>query len=163
MRTITISSHACAQTLEMLVAMAWADGRLEDSERAGVLAAAGMLKVSKELRARLEDMLRKPGPIDQILFDSLSVTERAFVYVAAAWIANVDEEVDPKERELLDRAASLMGFSRAYQTELEKLALDLKPPAEGGRRWADEVERLFRGIPPRLEGVSEAEVEVVFK
>jgi len=32
--------QACVETLAMLVAMAWADGHLDETERAGVLAAA---------------------------------------------------------------------------------------------------------------------------
>src|ERR1700677_4067432 len=117
MKRLTISCQACVETLAMLVAMAWADGRLEDKERASVLAAAGVLNLSKEMRDRVSDMLEKPVPVEQILFDTLSAKERAFVYVAAAWMAGVDDDVDPKEEELMDRAASLMGFSVARKTE----------------------------------------------
>jgi uncharacterized membrane protein YebE (DUF533 family) len=165
MRRLTISCQACVETLAMLIAMAWADGRLEDTERAGVLGAAGILNLSKELRDRLTDVLQKPVPVDQILVDTLSLKERAFLYVGAAWMAGVDEDLDPKEEELLERAASLMGFSPARKSELERIARDLEPPAQGGRQWAQEIERLFRAIPPRLEERVEdlEEVEVVFE
>jgi uncharacterized tellurite resistance protein B-like protein len=163
-KRLTISVQACVETLAMLVAMAWADGKLEDTERDGVLAAAGVLNLSKELRDRVNDVLKKPVPVDQILFDTLSAKERAFVYVAAAWMAGVDEDVDPKEEELLDRAASLMGFSAGRKGELARIAGDLEPPGEDGRQWASELERLFRAIPPRLEEhVDLDEVEVVFE
>ncbi|HEY5240273.1 MAG TPA: DUF533 domain-containing protein [Polyangiaceae bacterium] len=164
MKRLTISCQACVETLAMLVAMAWADGHLDETERAGVLAAAGILNLSKELRDRVNDLLQKPVPVEEILFDTLSARERAFVYIAAAWMAGVDEEVDPKEEALLDRAASLMGFSTARKAELAAMARDLEPPAEGGRKWAGELERLFRAIPPRLEEqVDLEEVEVVFE
>jgi uncharacterized membrane protein YebE (DUF533 family) len=163
MKRLTISVHACVETLAMLVAMAWADGRLEDSERAGVLGAAGVLNLSKELRARLNDVLAKPMPIEQILFDTLSAKDRAFAYVAAAWMAGVDEDVDPKEEELLDRTASLLGLSAARKAELELIARDLEPPPADGRKWSAEIERLFRAIPPRLEDADPEEVEVVFE
>jgi hypothetical protein len=80
-------------------------------------------------------------------------------------MAGVDEDLDPKEEELLERAASLMGFSPARKSELERIARDLEPPAQGGRQWAQEIERLFRAIPPRLEERVEdlEEVEVVFE
>jgi uncharacterized membrane protein YebE (DUF533 family) len=164
MRRLTVSGQACVEALAMLVSMAWADGRLEDSERAGVLGAASVLNLSKEMRDRLGDLLQKPLPIDQLLFDTLTTKERAFVYVGAAWMAGVDEEVDPKEEALLDQAATLMGLSATRKAELERIARDLEPPAEGGRRWAEEIERLFRAIPPHLEEQVELdEVEVVFE
>ena len=147
----------------MLVAMAWADGRLEESERAGVLGAADVLNLSKDLRDRLAEVVQRPVPIDQILFESLSPKDRAFAYVAAAWMAGVDEDVDPKEEELLDRAASILGFSATRKAELERIARDLEPPAAGGRQWSREIERLFRAIPPRLEASEGDEVEVVFE
>src|SRR5580692_6786033 len=111
MRRLTISCQACVETLATLVTMAWADGRLEASERASVLGAADVLNLSKELRARLADVVQRPVPVDQILFDTLSLRDRAFAYVAAAWMAGVDEDVDPKEEQLLDRVASILGFS----------------------------------------------------
>jgi uncharacterized membrane protein YebE (DUF533 family) len=163
MKRLTISVHACVETLAMLVAMAWADGRLEDRERAGVRAAAGVLNLNKDLRARIDDILKKPVPVDQILFDTLSPKDRAFAYVAAAWMSGVDEDVDPKEEELLDRAASLLGLSPARKSELERIARDLPPPPEGGRNWAAEIERLFRAIPPRLEDADPEDFEVVFE
>lgn len=147
----------------MLVAMAWADGRLEDAERAGVLGAAGVLNLSKEMRDRLNDVLEKPVPIDQVLFETLSARDRAFAYVAAAWMAGVDEEVNPKEEEMLDRAAALLGYSAARKAELERIARDLEAPGDGGRNWAQELERLFRAIPPRLEEPTDEEIEVVFE
>src|ERR1700733_545784 len=164
MRRLTISGHACVETLVMLVAMAWADGRLEDAERAGVLAAAGVLNLSKDLRDRLKDVLQTPLPVEEILFDTLTTKERAFVYVAAAWMAGVDEGLHPDEEKLLERAGSLMGFSVARRAHPAHIARELDPPADGGRQWAKEIERLFRAIPPRLEEeVDLEEVEVVFE
>jgi uncharacterized membrane protein YebE (DUF533 family) len=164
MRRLTISCQACVETLATLVTMAWADGRLEASERASVLGAADVLNLSKELRARLADVVALPVPVDQILYDTLSVRDRTFAYVAAAWMAGVDEDVDPKEEQLLDRVASILGFSASRKAELERLARDLEPAPEGGRQWAKEIERLFRAIPPRLEESADGEeFEVVFE
>jgi uncharacterized membrane protein YebE (DUF533 family) len=163
MKRLTISVHACVETLALLVTMAWADGRLEDSERAGVRGAADVLNLSKDLRARLDEVLSKPVPVEQILFDTLSTRDRAFAYVAGAWMAGVDEDVDPKEEEILDRVASMLGFSPARRAELERIARDLEPPKDGKREWAKEIARLFRSIPPRLEEPTDDDIEVVFE
>jgi len=163
MKRLTISGHACVETLAVLVAMAWADGRLDESERAGVNAAAGVFNLTKELRARLSDVLETPVPVDQILFDTLSPRDRAFAFIAAAWMAGVDEDIDPKEEELLDRLATTLAFAPARKAELLQIARELQPPADGGRHWASEIERLFRAIPPHLEeAAGEDEIEVVF-
>jgi uncharacterized membrane protein YebE (DUF533 family) len=163
MKRLTISGHACVETLALLVTMAWADGKLEDRERQSVLAAAGVLNLTKELRARLDEVLAAPVPVDHILFEALSPRDRAFAYVAAAWLAGVDEDVDPKEQELLERVATQLGYSADRRAELARIARDLEPPRDGGRQWADEIERLFRAIPPRLEEDASDDVEVVFE
>lgn len=163
MKRLTISGHACVETLALLVTMAWADGRLDDNERQGVRGAAQVFNLTKELRERLDKVLEHPVPVDQILFDTLSPKDRAFAYVAAAWMAGVDEDVDPKEEELLDRLGNLLAFAPEKKAELERIARDLEPPGAEGRRWSQELEKLFRAIPPRLEGDAEEEVEVVFE
>jgi len=135
---------------------------MDRSERAGILAAADVLHLAAEARGRLEDMLQKPAPLEDIHFETLSAHERAFLFVAAVWMAGADERVAVKEQELLDRAALAMGFPRAYKLELEGLARGLEPPGDGGRNWAGELERLFRAIASRLEDAGDEEVEVVF-
>lgn len=163
MRRLTISVQACVETIAMLVAMAWADGRLEDAEKEGVRAAAGVLNLTKEMRGRIDEVLKKPVSVEEVLFDTLSQRDRAFAYVAAAWMAGVDDDVDSKEEALLEKASTLLGYSKARKTELERIARDLEPPGEGGRKWAQEIERLFRSIPARLEQADPDDVEVVFE
>jgi len=159
MRTLTISGHTCVETLAALVAMAWADGRLEDSEKAGVRGAASVFNLSKELRSRLDQVLENPVPIDQILYDAMSERDRSFLYVAAAWMSGVDEDVDESEEKMLDELASELGFDAAKKAELELIARGLGKSSE--RKWADEITRLFKAIPPRIETLDDADVEVV--
>lgn len=161
MKRLTISAHACTETLTLLIAMAWADGRLDDREKSGVRGAAEVLNLSKELRAKLEQSLAKPLPLDQILLDTLSARDKAFAYVAATWMSGVDEDVDDKEKALLDRLAGSLGLSAERRSELDAIAKDLKPAADG-RQWGDEIVRLFKAIPPRIEQ-EVGEVEVAFE
>lgn len=162
MRRLTISGHACVETLGLLVAMAWADGRLDESEKAGVRGAAEVFNLTKELREKLEAVLEQPTPVEHLLFDTLSPKDRAFAYVAAAWLSGVDEDVDEREEQLLDRVGEMLGFSPERKAELERIARDLPAAADGDRAFSTEITALFKAIPPRLEGVEE-EVEVFFE
>ena len=57
MKRLTIGADACTETLALLITMAWADGRLDDNEKASVLAAAEVFNLTKELRDRLDQIL----------------------------------------------------------------------------------------------------------
>src|SRR5258706_14874815 len=126
MRRLTISAHACTETLRLLIAMAWADGRLDDKEKAGVTGAAEVLNLSKEFRDKLNESLKAAIPFDQILFEGLAPRDRSFAYVAAVWMSGVDQDVDDKEKALLDRLAKEFGFEEHLRKELDAIAKDLK-------------------------------------
>ena len=161
MRRLTISAHSCTETLTLLIAMAWADGHLDDREKAGVRGAAEVLNLSKEFRDKLEKSLEKAMPLDQILLDTLSPRDKAFAYVAATWMSGVDEDVDAKEKLILDMVANRFGFGAERRAELDAIAKDL---GKGDKRnWGDEVVKLFKAIPPRLEEASVGDVEVTIE
>ena len=152
MRRLTISAQACTETLTLLIAMAWADGHLDDRE---------VLNLSKEFRDKLEKSLEKAMPLDQILLDTLSPRDKAFAYVAATWMSGVDEDVDAKEKLILDMVANRFGFGAERRAELEAIAKDL---GKGDKHnWGDEVVKLFKAIPPRLEEVGPGDVEVTIE
>src|SRR5262245_55559757 len=114
MRRLTISGQACVETLGILIVVAWADGRLDDKEKAGVRGAATVLNLTKEHRARLDELLDSKGDYDKIKFDVLTnARDKEFAYVAAAWMAGADEEYDPKEEELLDKLGNKLGLDAA--------------------------------------------------
>jgi uncharacterized membrane protein YebE (DUF533 family) len=160
---LTISGHACTETLALLIAVAWADGRLDDKEKEGVRAAAKVLNLTKELRDRIDRLLDRPLPVDQLLFDTMSARERAFAFVAASWMARVDESLDPKEEALLDELATTLELSKEREAELLEIATDLGPRSEATDGWAQEVVTLFKAIPPRLEAPGPGEdVDVEF-
>lgn len=158
MKRLTIGADACTETLALLITMAWADGRLDDKEKEGVRAASEVFNLTKELRDRLDQILQNPMPLDELLFEHLSARDKAFAFVAAVWLAGVDEDVDARERELLDRAAHLFGLSAERKTELEQIARDLEPLRKGSGSWAEELVTLFKAIVARLEGPGDFEV-----
>lgn len=160
MKRLTISADACTETLVLLIIMAWADGKLEQREKDGVRGAAEVFNLSKELRERLDTLLENPLPVDELLIEALSERDRAFAYVAAAWVSGVDNDIDPKEKDLLDRVAELFGFDADRQKELTAIARDLEPGRGEDIKWAEEIERLFKAIPPRLESKHDEDFEV---
>ena len=161
MKRLTIGADACTETLALLITMAWADGRLDDNEKAGVLAAAEVFNLTKELRDRVDQILLKPMPVDELLVEGLSSRDKAFAFVAAAWMSGVDSEVDEKEQQLLDKAADLLGLDAARKKELVQVARDLEPLRKGESSWTKEIVALFKAIPARLEG--EGDFEVAFE
>lgn len=163
MKRLTISPDACIETLALLITMAWADGKLEDQEKAGVRAASEVLNLTKELRERLEDLMKKPLGLEELLFDGLSARDKAFAYVAAAWLSGVDDDVDPKEEDLLNKLADQLKLTPARRTELTQIARDLEPLRKGKDSWTTEIVSLFKAIPQRLEGDGSETYEVAFE
>lgn len=158
MKRLTIGADACTETLALLITMAWADGRLDENEKAGVLAAADVFNLTKELRDRIDQILQKPMPVDELLVENLSSRDKAFAFVAAAWMSGLDSEIDEKEQQLLDKAADLLGLNAARKKELVQVARDLEPLRKGEGSWTKEIVTLFKAIPARLEGDGDFEV-----
>ncbi len=163
MKRLTVSGHTCVETLALLIAMAWADGHLEDSERASVKGAADVLNLSKALRDRLDLVLTTPVPVSQLLIEEMSPADRDFAYVAAAWMSGVDDDVDAREEAMLDEVATLFEIDVARKAQLEAVARGLTVKSSGDRNASEELVALFRAIPPRLEGEALEELDVVFE
>lgn len=162
MQRLTISVHACSETLGLLVRMAWADGRLDDNEKAGVRGAAQVFNLGKDSRDRIDSLLAEAPAADHIHVDRLSTRDRAFAFVAAAWMAHVDGTLDPAEEQMLAEIGSQLDLDDARQTQLIETAKSLEPLPEGKRSWSTEITRLFRAIPAELEEIN-GDFEVVFE
>lgn len=165
MTRLTISVTSCTEILAALVAFAWADGKLAEEEKEGVRGAAHVLNLTKESRARLEQMLEKPAALADAKLDGLSRRDKAFAYVAAAWMAHLDAHVDLKEEAMLGDLAKRLGVGDKERAELDALAKGLEGAGKVKNkfRWAEDVTAMFKAIPARLEHLDEADVEVVFE
>jgi hypothetical protein len=95
--------------------------------------------------------------VTELLLEPLSPRDRAFAYVAAAWMAHVDGVLDQAEQTLLAEIAAALGLDATRQAELAKIARGLEPLPEGARKWSEEITRLFKAIPAQLEEVSRGE------
>lgn len=162
MKRLTIRIDACTEILALLIVMAWADGKLLEREKKSIRSAASVLNLPREVRDRLDGMLEEAPPLDQVIVANLGPKERSFAYVAAAWMASVDEDVDDREVARLDEVKGLLGIDDDRARELAELANELGKPHEKGG-WADDLVKLFKAIPKRLEASDEDELEVAFE
>ncbi|MFO0756857.1 MAG: DUF533 domain-containing protein [Byssovorax sp.] len=162
MKRLTIGTRACTEILALLVHLAWADKKLAEQEKTGLRAAAGVFNLSKQQRERLDQAMKSPLPLDQILLDTLSPRDQAFAYVAAAWLTGVDQDIDPREQDALDNTAAALGLDAARKQELTQIARDL-PAVKDKGSWGDALVTLFKSIPARLEAQPLDQVEVAFE
>jgi tellurite resistance protein len=160
MKRLTISGDACTETLAILIAVAWADGRLDDNEKAGVRGAVTVLNLTKVLRDRIDHLLEKPAKVSELLLEPLNAHDRQFAFVAAAWMAHADGDLDPKEQAMLDEIAKALGHSAERQAELDAIARSIPVTTDGSRRWSDEVTELFKAIPRKLEPNADIDVSL---
>lgn len=163
MKRLTISARACTEILAILIHVAWADGKLEERERAGIRAATNIFSLSKDQRARLEKAMDSPLPLDQIMIENLGPRDRSFAYVVAVWLTGVDEEIDPREQQDLVNIATRLEIDRDRATELMQMARDLAHLKESEEGWSSQLVTLFKSIPHRLEAYAESEVEIAFE
>jgi hypothetical protein len=75
---------------------------------------------------------------------------------------NADENVDDKEKAMVDEIASTFGLADETKKELDAIAKDLSKSGKD-RKWQDEIVALFKAIPPRLEKAQPGDVEVTFE
>lgn len=162
MKRLTVSGRACGETLALLIVMAWADGKLDPAEKDGILGAVKVFNLPRETRERIDALVAAKGAVADLKLADLPARERAFAYVAASWMASIDEHLDPKEQEVLDQVGAALDLSAAQRDELSGIAKKLAPPPEGKGKWAEHVTALFRAIPAQLEEVGD-DFEVVFE
>ncbi len=159
---LTIGTSACTEILALLIHVAWADGKLADLEKSGIRAASNVFNLSKEQRARLDELMAAKIEIDAVLVEQLSAHEKAYAYVAAVWMTGLDDELDEAETSALDQVGDRLGLDAARRTELATIARDLLHLRKGKADWANDLGTLFRSIPRRLEPADGEELEVAF-
>jgi uncharacterized membrane protein YebE (DUF533 family) len=113
-------------TLLALAAMAWADGKLEAREAAGIRAAAGQLGLAAEELTELEQALQEPVGMDAVETVRMTRLTRLFTYAAATWIAHIDNRMVVQEREALDTLGDRLGLSKYARQRAEAVALGLR-------------------------------------
>lgn len=112
------SSHL--DVLKVWITMAWADGRISSEEGAALRRFInGSLAPGSPAHRQAMEWLESPGEGDLASLSALTPDARAGIYMAAWRIANIDGELAPAERVLLDRLAEKLELSAATVKEIE--------------------------------------------
>jgi len=85
-----------------LVAMAWADGRMDDTERAVLDALVAAFELSDDDANIIKEYAAEPRTLDDVPLTELSGDDRRLLLQHAVILSYVDGEQSQRELELLD-------------------------------------------------------------
>ena len=105
--------------LRSLVAVAWVDGQMEDGE-AGVI--DGLLSgfdASEEEEAEILEYAKTPRTLDaDVPASEMTREDKELLLSNAALLTHADGSQSDKEKQLLERLATLLGFSKDEAVEI---------------------------------------------
>ncbi|HUT77744.1 MAG TPA: hypothetical protein VM285_08670 [Polyangia bacterium] len=120
--------------LKLLVAMAWADGKVDEEELEVVEALLSAFEAGAEEAEELRGWARTRRSLDEVDVTSLTVSDLELALQHAVLLTFIDGEQSPDEVALLDRVMDKLGMSREAAA----------PILESATKWA-------RGLLPELE------------
>ncbi len=144
-----LSVPARRAIFEAMVAMAWADARIEREEVLAVQAAGRVLEIPGDVLDALDE---GPPSVRALAVAPLSVTERKLVYLCAAWLGSVDAHEDGREEALLEELARALALAAAQSAVLRDEARMLRATTPPSVRWHEELGRLLTSATARLDG-----------
>lgn len=88
--------------VKSLVAVAWADGRMEDEENEVLEALIAAFEISNEDADKLREYAKTERKLDEIPITDLSATDRRMLLQHAVILTFIDGEQSDSEKKLLD-------------------------------------------------------------
>lgn len=143
----SLSTSARRAILEGLLAMAWADSRLEREEILAVQAAGRVLDLPDDV---LDALDAGPPAVAQIAHDDLTPRERELVYLCAAWLSSVDGREVESEEGLLFELGAALGIEGPRSTELRDDARLLHATVSSTTPWWGELNDLIESANQRI-------------
>jgi tellurite resistance protein len=105
--------------LKSLVAVAWADGQMEDSESGVIQGLLAGFDASDDEEDEILEYAKTPRTIeDDIPFGDLSQEDKELLLSNAALLTHVDGEQSDDEQDILDELTHLLGFSEDEAEEI---------------------------------------------
>jgi aspartate ammonia-lyase len=142
-----ISAPARRTIFEVMVAMAWADARIEREEVLAVQAAGRVLQIPGDAIDALDQGIPSIRSIDVAPLDR---HERKLVYLCAAWLACVDANEEASEESLLEELRAALAIASTEATELRDEARYLRATSPASLRWHEELTSLIANASARL-------------
>lgn len=134
----------------LLLAVGWADGRLDEVEREAVFAAAreegfgpdGLAVLARHAAARVE--------MADVDVSRLRTRERMYVYAVARWIAELDGELTDRETAMLRVLGFALGMPQRSQAALDAMVRDVLADAPDARSDAATLGALRVAVEQRF-------------
>jgi tellurite resistance protein len=97
---VAVEAHVDA-ILKSLVAVAWADGRLDGTESEVLQALIEAFELGEQDAARVRDYARRPRTLDDVPLTELSADDRRMLLQHAVLLTYIDGEQSQDEKALL--------------------------------------------------------------
>lgn len=137
-------------TVLALVAVAWADGKVDPAEAAGIRGAAQQLGLSADDLKVVEAALARPFGMDEVETVRMSRLTRLFSFATAFWVATLDGAITPDEEKMLGVMGDRLGLSQVARAKARSVAESLRqgPPSDrpGGFDLIQLRSRLSAGL-----------------
>ena len=98
--------------LKLLVALAWADGRVDTEEMEVIEAMLDTFRVDAEAAEEIREFAKTPCTLDDVDIDGVTVDEAGLVLYQAVLLTFIDGEQSEKEIQLLNAFMEKLGLTR---------------------------------------------------
>jgi tellurite resistance protein len=105
-------TDANKNVLKLLVALAWADGRVDEEEIEVVNALLDGYGANNEEAEEIRGWAKQPRNLDDVDVSELTVSDTELALQHAVLLTYIDGEQTAKEVELLDKFVARLGFTR---------------------------------------------------
>jgi tellurite resistance protein len=110
--------------LKSLVAVAWADGKVEEGESGVIEGLLSGFDASDTEEAEILEYAKTRRSLEDIPLDVLTEEDRELLVSNAALLTHADGEQSESEKALLDKLIDMLGFSAADGAKLVEAARD---------------------------------------
>jgi tellurite resistance protein len=110
--------------VKSLIAVAWADGRVDGSEAEVVDALCDAFEANAEEKAELKTYASTKRTLDDIPFETLEASDKDALLQHAVLVTFIDGEQTEDERKLVEELASRLGLAPDRRKTLIEMATD---------------------------------------